>query len=242
MAILLAAILILPAYGSRLFAPGPNAIVGQPTAAGDQQAGVISQPTEGLFATPTLTDTIQPSQTITFTVTATRKPTLKPSRTATRRATATTAQNLQPVNPTAAITCGVPLNWVIYIVQPGDTLISLARRTNTTISQLQAANCMGYSTLLYAGMNFYLPYLPVPEIPTWAPPSSTAAPSATRSVPTQTSVPSSTPVPVLPSPTAEPPTPAPPTVMPSPVVPTATPVTPGPGSIDPTSAQTGREG
>ncbi len=70
--------------------------------------------------------------------------------------------------------CGPPLNWVMYRVQPGDTLYGLALRYGTTVSALAQANCLtGYT--LRAGQGIYVPFFIV--IPPTA--TRTRAPSRT---------------------------------------------------------------
>jgi len=53
---------------------------------------------------------------------------------------------------------------VTYIVQPNDTLFSLATRTGTTVPQLKQANCLT-GDLLYVGQRLYLPFLPPTPTP-----------------------------------------------------------------------------
>jgi LysM repeat protein len=82
-----------------------------------------------------------------------------------------------PPTPTPTpIPCGPPPNWVIYIVQPNDTLFSLATKTFTTINQIKLANCMIYDTI-YEGQILYLPFVPVP--PTSEPEPEPATPIPT---------------------------------------------------------------
>jgi len=44
-----------------------------------------------------------------------------------------------------------------YVVQPGDTLFSIARRFGTTVSALQQANGLGSSTTIYSGTTLTIP-------------------------------------------------------------------------------------
>lgn len=88
--------------------------------------------------------------------------------------------------PPARHCSGPPLDWVLYIVQPGDTMFSLARTHGITVYDVLLANCLE-SVYLYAGTPLYLP---------------AAGPSPT---PGATPVPDSTPVgppPVSPEPGA----------------------------------------
>jgi LysM repeat protein len=60
--------------------------------------------------------------------------------------------------PTASATqqCPAPAGWVTIIVQPGDTLESLARKYNITESALMQANCMVLTGLI-PGTELYVP-------------------------------------------------------------------------------------
>jgi len=102
------------------------------------------------FAPPTVTATAQ-SGTATRVVTAVSTP--APTQ------TATIANNAPLPSATPSPACGPPAGWVIYTVQVNDTLFSLARRTNTTVEQIQHANCLN-DTLIYAGQPLYLPFIP----------------------------------------------------------------------------------
>lgn len=72
-----------------------------------------------------------------------------------------------------------PDSWVIYTVQPGDTLESIATRAGVTSDQVLKVNCLPFSQLV-ADMQIYLPFTaptstaPVP-LPT-APPTATVGP------------------------------------------------------------------
>jgi LysM repeat protein len=127
-----------------------------------------------------------------------------------------------PVTPTPTATptspppqCRPPANWVLYTVQPGDTLQSLAQRTNTSAQLLLEANCMR-SDQIYVGQQIWLPFLPPPPTPTATYPLPATA--------TYTPLPSPTftPLPPPPTPTFTP--------VPPPLTPTFTPVPPPPTS------------
>lgn len=134
----------------------------------------------------------------------------------------------QTLTPTRTLNpCGPPPNWVTYIVQPGDTLFKLSQEFGVSVAALQLANCMGSSTLILAGQQLKVPYVP----------TRTPIPSATRTE----RPPEITPTPVTPSvtpvtPSATPVTPSPTPVTPSPtpVTPSPTPVTPSPTPVTPT--------
>ena len=74
--------------------------------------------------------------------------------------------------------CGPPFGWVVYIVQPGDTLYSLSRRFGVGIEAIRRGNCLPNYTI-YAGYALYLPPLPPTPIPTPALPP-TPTPTATE--------------------------------------------------------------
>jgi LysM repeat protein len=128
--------------------------------------------------------------------------------------TAGTLLYVPPVPATARVTpCGAPAGWVKnHVVQAGDNLYRIALSYGITFQQLQAANCMGSSTLIYAGQRLWVPNVPtrtpvpgvtiVPTFPTSTPtvtasftsvpPTETTAPPPTATVPTATFTPSLT--------------------------------------------------
>ena len=116
-----------------------------------------------------------------------------------------------PVQATVtAVPCGPFAGWVrTYIVQLGDNLFRIGLSFGVTVSQLQRANCMGSSTLIFVGQRLW-----VPNVPTRTPgitlvpnsPTATNTPTATTEVPTiepPTSTQTQTPtIEVPPTPTA----------------------------------------
>lgn len=76
--------------------------------------------------------------------------------------------------------CRIPSTWVIYIVQPGDTLYRLGRAYGIPYQDILVANCMTSPDLL-AGQRLYVPpwatRTPSPTFPGF--PTLTATPSAT---------------------------------------------------------------
>ena len=66
--------------------------------------------------------------------------------------------------------CQVPQNWVLYTIQEGDTLFSLARSRGSTVYEVLQANCRT-ATWIETGTGLYLP----PGAPQ---PAVTAAPRA----------------------------------------------------------------
>ncbi len=113
---------------------------------------------------------------------------------------------LPPAPPTRQ-PCGPPASWVQYVVQPGETMFSLALRHGTTVYAIINANCLSSSDLR-AGQLIFLPPLRSTATPM---PSPTGRPSATPFPPTNTPVP--------PTDTPRPPTA---TSMPPTLIPTAT--------------------
>ncbi|MES0361115.1 MAG: LysM peptidoglycan-binding domain-containing protein [Anaerolineales bacterium] len=96
---------------------------------------------------------------------------------------------LPPLSPTStAAKCGAPPNWVVYTVQPGDTLYSIAQRVNRSVAQLITANCLS-SDKIHTGQKLYVPYYP-PQIPvpTSVPPTKEPPP-----LPSNTSLPPAAP-------------------------------------------------
>jgi LysM repeat protein len=76
-----------------------------------------------------------------------------------------------PVPTPTSLPCGAPYNWIVYIIQPGDTLYHLGQVYGISVTELQRANCLGNSTLLHTGQRLYVPFLatrtpsPLPLIP-----------------------------------------------------------------------------
>ncbi len=106
--------------------------------------------------------------------------------------------------------CGRPAGWVVYIVRSGDTLFKIGQMTNTTVSVLQRANCLGSSTLIHPGESLYVPFQPVitvyPTRPAYKSPTPTAVPTeiVTTEPPPATEEPTTTPKPTDPPPPTEP--------------------------------------
>ena len=66
-----------------------------------------------------------------------------------------------PMRTQTPLLCGAPYSWIVYYVQPGDTLYHLGMAYGITVAELQRANCMGTSTLLHTGQML--------KVPPWAP-------------------------------------------------------------------------
>jgi LysM repeat protein len=91
-----------------------------------------------------------------------------------------------PLVPTRTpVPCGPPSGWIRYTILKGDTLYSLWQYYQVTVQQLQKANCMGNSTILYAGRQIYVPPMPTrtpSPTPTFSPtPTSTSTLTPTAS-------------------------------------------------------------
>jgi LysM repeat protein len=90
-----------------------------------------------------------------------------------------------PILPTATPRCTPLPGWVIYTIQVGDTLETLAQEYHTTPAELRQANCMDVDSLM-ANATFYVPRL----LPTNTP-THTALPTVTPPLakPTRTPAP-----------------------------------------------------
>lgn len=130
---------------------------------------------------------------------------------------------LPPMPTQIPVPCGSPYTWIIYSVQPGDTLYHLSQAYGVTVAELQRANCLGSSTLLHTGQLLYVPPWPplttlpatlivIPPIHARTDTSVPCLPSDTPtepsiSTPTDTLIPAASDTPVeVPTDTAIPPT------------------------------------
>jgi len=72
-----------------------------------------------------------------------------------------------PIRTQPPLPCGAPYGWVVYYIQPGDTLYRLSLTYGVTVARLQNANCLGSATLLHTGQVLYIPdWPPIPALPT----------------------------------------------------------------------------
>lgn len=125
-------------------------------------------------ATETVTETATPVETVverpTPTATMTATPTEVVSATATSSATATitvTVTSTPTVTATPTRT-SVPLptlDLIIYTVQPGETLSSIARRYYTTVSLLVSLNNLSNPNRIYVGQRLRIPRPPRAPLP-----------------------------------------------------------------------------
>lgn len=100
---------------------------------------------------------------------------------------------------------GASLFWVVYVVQPGDTLSGIAARYGLQLAELQSANQMSDGDILRAGQALVLPLdrpAAVAQVsPTQPPrPAPTSPPSPTDAAASTESTPPPTPVPANPPP------------------------------------------
>jgi LysM repeat protein len=139
--------------------------------------------------------------------TSTLSPSFTPSTSPSLTATPTTGEyptiiveNTKTTVPLATDTiCAPPSGWVIYIVQSNDSLSYLGLKFGVTVAELQEANCMGSSVIIYTGQKLY-----VPNVPTLTPPVSPTT-DTPEPVYTDTPFPTNTPQPTdTPNPTSTP--------------------------------------
>lgn len=157
-------------------------------------------------------------------ITGTDTPLVTASETGTPLPTQTpTRIGITPVPVHTLVPCGSPNNWVVYIVQPGDSLFRISQIYGVTVAELQRANCLGTSTTLHTGQILYVPPWS-PVAPSSTPPILVLPTSTSINTPTDTQVfipPSDTPIPAT-QPPVDTDTPVPPATD----VPTDTPVSP----------------
>jgi LysM repeat protein len=103
-----------------------------------------------------------------------------------------------PVPTQTPVPCGHPANWIIYIVQPGDTLYRLSLSYGISVADLQQANCLGNSSLVHTGQILFIPPWAATPIPTYPIPATpTDLPTeAPTEIPTM--APTETPIPTAP--------------------------------------------
>jgi hypothetical protein len=78
--------------------------------------------------------------------------------------------------------CPLPDGWVVYTIQPGDTLEGLAERTGVTVEALMRANCLT-SSLIVAYEKLYLPRRPVSAVAVVPPPAALPPPGGAAQPP-----------------------------------------------------------
>jgi len=91
------------------------------------------------------------------------------------------------VAPSTPAACIPPDDWGIHVVQPGNTLYSLAQRYNTSVDALMQVNCLNTHTI-FSGQRLYIPApsaTPTTEtllVAQQSPPASTSRPGAPPAV------------------------------------------------------------
>jgi len=133
---------------------------------------------------PQNTSTVSPSHIPS--VTATQTPVAYPTN---------IGENTKTTVPSATMTvCGPPSGWVIYIVQPNDSLSHLGQKFGVTVADLQEANCMGIEVTIYSGQKLYVPNVPVLTVPVYPTrtPTESVSPTEEYEVSTNTPEPVST--------------------------------------------------
>lgn len=90
-------------------------------------------------------------------------PAVPPTPTATSSTPGEPASAPVPTQTPPLINCPPPAGWVLIIVQPGDTLASIAAKYGSSSEGLAAANCL-LTQSLAPGYNLYVPNAPTASI------------------------------------------------------------------------------
>lgn len=91
---------------------------------------------------------------------------------------------IPPSQLPTAVACHLATGWFWYVIRHGDTLFSLARSINSSVSLIMNGNCFT-TDKIYAGQAILLPRLPPPSLPT-ATPTMKPLPTDTPLPPTNT--------------------------------------------------------
>lgn len=137
----------------------------------------------------------------------TQTPTQTPTKTLTPTPTNTLAPPTSTSTPSSTITPTPERQTIIYVVRPGDTLFSIARRYGVTVQAIVAANNINPSAI-YAGQTLKIeapasgptPSPTTPLAPSSSTPTTTPSPTVTRTslpAPTEAPQPSPTPGPMV---------------------------------------------
>jgi hypothetical protein len=100
-----------------------------------------------------------------------------------------------PASTQTSWLCGRPSGWIVYIVQPGDTLYRLSLAFGVSVAQLQQANCITDPNNLPTGLKLYVPpwaATPWPTIPAVDTPITWPTNTPETGVPSETPVPTET--------------------------------------------------
>jgi LysM repeat protein len=135
--------------------------------------------TETAIPTPTPTSTATPTFTSTASRTAspTRTPTFTPLPTETSGIRPTPSHTPSVTGTVTLVSCVRPKGWSNYIVQPGNTLFSIARSVGSTVRELSRVNCIVNADRILTGDVLYVPTLPPEPVKTGI--IATSAPHAT---------------------------------------------------------------
>ncbi|HAV76093.1 MAG TPA: hypothetical protein DCX53_01940 [Anaerolineae bacterium] len=122
-----------------------------------------------------------------------------------------------PAVPTKVVAqCFPPGGWVKrHVVQPGENLFRIALSYGISYPQLQAGNCLGSSTTIFAGQLLWVPNVPTITPAVTSTKAATTTPSSTSTktpdfstiTPSSTFMATSSPVPATATPTTTPSTP-----------------------------------
>lgn len=82
--------------------------------------------------------------------------TLRPTATRTPSPTPTPTATLTPTDEP----CQQPEGWVVYRVQSGNTLFSIARASGSSTAELRAVNCIADANVLFEGQEIFVPRNP----------------------------------------------------------------------------------
>lgn len=157
--LLYAGMTLILIIGWRFFSPLALGLL-SPQLAVDENPTVLPSST----ATPpaSLTPTTETSPASAFSDQSIPTPTVTPSATATPTASHTPTATAVPTDtetPTPTCTPSRPSDWVLYTVQLGDTLSTLAVPRGTTVERIQEVNCIE-GTVISTGQRILLPRSP----------------------------------------------------------------------------------
>ena len=105
---------------------------------------------------------VQPPTAFVIAATAAGVSTPTPQPTLTASVTSSSGNTSGNTSGGAASTCRIRTDWPLYTVVAGDTLGSIALRTNSTISALAVANCLSNPDSIQLGQQLRVPVLPIP--------------------------------------------------------------------------------
>ncbi|NJL55688.1 LysM peptidoglycan-binding domain-containing protein [bacterium] len=147
-------------------------------------AAVTTTSPDELLATPTLTATATATVTASATATivpatATASMTPSPIATSTRTPFPVETSGILPTPTLLPVTdlppglstpdstvCIPPVNWVTYVVQPGDTLFSIGLAVRSSVNELRSTNCLPDVDRILVGDVLYVPRSPARPVQT----------------------------------------------------------------------------